>query len=187
MSGAVTILIIVLAVLAVLALIGLVLWPSLRRRRLQEQFGPEYDRTVQEAESRRHAERELAEREKRHQQLELRALTDEQKQRYNMQWAHVQEQFIDDPVRSLSNADQLLMGVMSDRGYPTEDYQQQLADLSVHHSGPLDQYRAAHDIAGRATRGEASTEEMRSAIVNYRELFVDVLDGDRAGQTTPNK
>ncbi|MEU0542711.1 hypothetical protein [Nocardia sp. NPDC005978] len=187
MSGAGMTVLIVLVVLAVLVAIGLAVRPWLRRRRLQDRFGPEYDRAVQESESRRAAEQELTEREKRHSQLQLRELSEDEKARYGQQWAHVQEQFIDDPVRSLDNADRLLVSVMSDRGYPTEDFQQQLADLSVRHAAPLEQFRTAHEIAGRAASGQASTEDMRAAIVHYRELFVDVLDGNRAGQTAPNK
>ncbi|MGV9409614.1 hypothetical protein ACWDOP_06825 [Nocardia sp. NPDC003693] len=187
MSGAGMTVLIVVVVLAVLLAIGVAVRPWLRRRRLQDRFGSEYDRVVQESQNRRAAEQELTDREKRHRQLELRDLNEDEKRRYGQQWAHVQEQFVDDPVRSLDNADRLLVAVMSDRGYPTEDFQQQLADLSVRHAAPLEQFRAAHEIAGRAANGQASTEDMRTAIVNYRELFVDVLDGNRAGQTAPNK
>ncbi|WP_405137349.1 hypothetical protein [Nocardia sp. NBC_01388] len=187
MSGAVMTVVIILIVVAVVVLLGVALWPRMRSRRLRERFGPEYDRTVDESQNRRVAERELAERERRHQQLELRPLSEDEKQRYNMQWAHVQEQFIDDPAKSLQNADRLLTSVMTDRGYPTEDYHQQLADLSVQHAGPLEQYRSAHDIAERAGRGEASTEDIRAAIVNYRELFVDLLDDNGADQPARNK
>ncbi|MFI1916632.1 hypothetical protein [Nocardia sp. NPDC020380] len=178
MSGVVTV-IVVVVVVVVLAGIGLALRPRMRSRRLREKFGPEYDRTVQEAPNRRDAERELSEREKRHQQLELRDLSEDERQRYGTQWAATQERFVDDPVAALSSADQLVTQVMSERGYPTDSYDQQLADLSVEHARPLGRYRTAHEIAGRAGRGEVSTEDMRSAIVNYRALFVDLLDGNQ--------
>ncbi|MEV6773483.1 hypothetical protein AB0N05_33110 [Nocardia sp. NPDC051030] len=187
MSGVVTIVIVVLLVIAALLVVGLALLPRFRSRRLRDRFGPEYDRTVQESQNRRVAERELAEREKRHQQLELRTLPEDEKRRYELQWARVQEQFVDDPAGALTAADQLLTQVMKDRGYPSESYDQQLADLSVEHAEPLGQFRTAHDIAGRAERDEASTEDMRAAIVHYRKLFIDVLDGNPAHHAAQNK
>ncbi|WP_307817870.1 hypothetical protein [Nocardia acididurans] len=187
MSGAVITAIIAVVVIALLIVAALALRPRMRSRKLRDRFGPEYDRTVQNAQNRRAAEEELAEREKRHQQLQLRDLSEDERQRYTAQWTQVQEQFIDDPARALDAADRLLVNVMADRGYPTESYRQQVADLSVEHARPLEQYRTAHDIAGRAGRGEASTEDMRSAIVHYRTLFVDLLNGRHAQHTAHNK
>ncbi|MBF6328368.1 hypothetical protein IU452_07525 [Nocardia transvalensis] len=158
--------------------------PSLRRRRLRSKFGPEYDRIMQQSEDRRDAEQELAQRERRHDELNLRALTEEQKHRYQMEWARMQEQFVDDPPRALGSADRLVTAIMADRGYPTESYDQQIADLSVEHAQPLSGYRVAHDIAVRAAEGSASTEDMRTAIVHYRELFHDLLDGSTSPRTT---
>ncbi|WP_330180781.1 hypothetical protein OHB26_30905 [Nocardia sp. NBC_01503] len=175
MSGAMTTVVIIILVIAAVVVIALALLPRMRSRKLRERFGPEYDRTLEQADSRREAERELTEREKRHSQLRLRELGDDEKRRYTMQWAHVQEQFIDDPARALDNADRLLTLAMADRGYPTEGYDQQVADLSVEHARPLAEYRRAHEIAGRAGRGEVSTEDMRAAIVDYRQLFADLV------------
>ncbi|WP_282785864.1 hypothetical protein [Nocardia sp. CC201C] len=177
MSGEVLTVVIVAVVLVVLALAMLALRPMWRRRRLRSKFGPEYDRTVQEAEDRKAAERELAQREQRHAELELRDLSDQEQRRYEMEWARVQERFIDDPPQALGAADRLVVALMADRGYPTEDYRQRVADLSVEHARPLDNYRTAHDIADRAADGRASTEDMRTAIVHYRELFQDLLVG----------
>ncbi|WP_405164893.1 hypothetical protein OG203_07215 [Nocardia sp. NBC_01499] len=176
MSSGVLIIVIVLVVLAAVA-VALFAWPMVRRQRLRSRFGPEYDRTVEEHDDRRAAERELAEREKRHAELELRALTPEQKQLYTAQWVEVQERFIDDPAEALQAADRLLTTVMSQRGYPTENFDQQVADLSVEHAAPLGHYRAAHEIANRATATEVSTEDRRTAIVHYRDLFQDLLNG----------
>ncbi|QBS45573.1 hypothetical protein DMB37_04990 [Nocardia sp. CS682] len=155
----------------------MVAWPMVRRQRLRSRFGPEYDRTVEEHDDRRAAERELAERERRHAELELRALTPEQKQLYTAQWVEVQERFIDDPVEALQSADRLLTTVMAQRGYPTENFDQQVADLSVEHAQALGHYRTAHEIATRATGSEVSTEDRRTAIVHYRDLFQDLLNG----------
>ncbi|WP_067538367.1 hypothetical protein [Nocardia crassostreae] len=184
MSGAVMTLIIVLAAIAVLALLAVALIPRARSRRLRDRFGPEYDRTVQHAQNRRVAERALTEREKQHSQLDLRDLSEDEKRRYTMQWAQVQEQFIDDPVAALTNADHLVTAVMTDRGYPAEDYDQQLDILSVEHAQPLEQYRIAHDITGRAGQGQVTTEDMRTAIVHYRALFEDLMNGHRAESGT---
>ncbi|CAM4504497.1 hypothetical protein NONI108955_37465 [Nocardia ninae] len=176
MSSGVLITVIVLVVL-VAVVIALVVWPMVRRQRLRSRFGPEYDRTVEEHDDRRAAERELAERERRHAELELRALSPEQKQLYTAQWVEVQERFIDDPVEALQSADRLLTTVMAQRGYPTENFDQQVADLSVEHAEALGHYRAAHEIATRATGSEVSTEDRRTAIVHYRDLFQDLLNG----------
>lgn len=177
MSGAVLIVIIVLIVAAVAALAAFVVLPMWRSRRLRGKFGPEYDRTVRSAEDRRAAERELAQRERRHSELNLRDLSDQERQRYELEWARVQEQFIDDPPQALGAADRLVLTLMHDRGYPTQSYEQQAADLSVEHAEPVGHYRTAHDIATAAAGGQASTEDMRTAIVHYREMFQDLLVG----------
>ncbi|WP_433655290.1 hypothetical protein ACQPW1_30905 [Nocardia sp. CA-128927] len=186
MSSGVLIIVIVLVVLAALV-VALLVWPMVRRQRLRSKFGPEYDRTVEEHDDRRAAERELAEREKRHAELELRALTSEQKQLYTAEWVEVQERFIDDPAEALQAADRLLTTVMSQRGYPTENFDQQVADLSVEHAAPLGHYRAAHEIATRATGTEVSTEDRRTAIVHYRDLFQDLLNGAGDDKKTADK
>ncbi|PXX57472.1 hypothetical protein DFR70_118127 [Nocardia tenerifensis] len=187
MSSGVLIIVIILVVLAAVV-VALLVWPMVRRQRLRNRFGPEYDRTVREHDDRRAAERELAERERRHAELELRALTPEQKQLYTAQWVEVQERFIDDPAEALQSADRLLTTVMAQRGYPTENFDQQVADLSVEHAETLGHYRAAHEIATRATSSEVSTEDRRAAVVHYRELFQDLLNGaggDKADDKTP--
>ncbi|WP_245745904.1 hypothetical protein [Nocardia altamirensis] len=188
MSTGVLIIVIVLVVVVAAAVIALLVWPMVRRQRLRSRFGPEYDRTVQEHDDRRTAERELAQRERRHAELELRPLTSEQKQLYTARWVEVQEQFIDDPQKALQAADRLLTTVMGQRGYPTENFDQQVADLSVEHAEPLGHYRAAHEIATRAGGSEVSTEDRRTAIVHYRDLFQDLLNGANGGpQTEPSK
>jgi hypothetical protein len=71
---------------------------------------------------------------------------------------------------------------MAERGYPTEDFEQRLSDLSVGHASTLDHYRKAHDISGRATRKAASTEELRQAMVHYRSLFEELLHETSKGR-----
>ena len=166
--------IVIILIVAVAA--ALVLPPVLRRRKLQQRFGPEYDRTVESAGSRREAEQELAERERRVEQLDVRPLAPEQRKRYAADWMQVQERFVDDPADSVAAAQRLVTALMAERGYPTEKYEQEVADLSVRHAGVLDHYRAAHDLSERAAGGTASTEDLRQAMVHYRELFADLLE-----------
>jgi len=154
-----------------------------RRRRLQQRFGPEYDRLVGERDSRREAEAELTERERRVQGLDIQPLTDVARASYEGQWTSIQEQFVDAPANAVSGAQFLVSDVMTERGYPAGrgDQDQVLADLSVEHSDTLDRYRAAEEISGRAAAGTASTEDLRQAMVHYHALFADLL-GEPADQ-----
>jgi hypothetical protein len=155
----------------------------LRRRRLKQRFGPEYDRLVGESDSRHKAEAELTGRERRVQGLDIQPLTGSAQAGYAGQWTNIQEQFVDAPADAVSGAQVLVAAVMTERGYPAgqQDQDQVLADLSVEHSGVLDRYRAAEEISGKATAGTASTEDLRQAMVHYRALFTDLL-GEPAHQ-----
>jgi hypothetical protein len=165
-TAAIVILVVVL--LAVLFAAGWFLGGLARSRRLRNRFGPEYDRSLETAENRRAAERELTAREKRYAQLNLRPLSVAARARYLEQWSVIQERFVDEPADTLAEADELVHSVMRDRGYPTEGYEQQAADLSVEHGAVIDHYRDAHRIHGQA---DADTEEMRKALVHYRTIF----------------
>jgi hypothetical protein len=156
-----------------------VLWNASRTRRtrsLQDRFGPEYDRELEKAGGRREAERELAEREKRHDELELRPLSDEARERYVEEWQTTQARFVDDPTGAVSEADDLVQRVMRDRGYPVDDFEQRAADISVEHPELVERYRTANGIARASDRGEASTEDLRHSVRHYRALFVELLD-----------
>jgi hypothetical protein len=169
--------IIVVIVVAVIV-VGVIVFGVMavfRRRRLQQRFGPEYDRVVGESGSRREAEAELAGRERRVQELDIQPLTDVARASYAGQWTSIQEQFVDAPADAVSGAQLLVVAVMTERGYPVEQDDQVLADLSVGHSGTLDRYRAAEEISGKATAGAASTEDLRQAMVHYHALFADLL------------
>jgi hypothetical protein len=148
-----------------------------RRRRLRQHFGPEYDRLVGERDSRREAEAELTERERRVQGLDIQPLTDVARASYAGRWTSIQEQFVDAPTDAVSGAQFLVTDVMTERGYPAEqhDHDQVLADLSVKHSDTLDRYRAAEEISGKAAAGTASTEDLRQAMLHYHALFADLL------------
>jgi hypothetical protein len=175
---------IVVAVIVVAALVigGMAV---MRRRRLQQRFGPEYDRLVGESDSKRKAEAELTERERRVQGLDIQPLTDSAHASYAGQWAGIQEQFVDAPADAVTASQVLVVAVMSERGYPAEQHDQMLADLSVEHAGTLDRYRAAEQISASAAGGTASTEDLRQAMIHYRALFRDLLGEPAAGVTEP--
>ncbi|MGW0467872.1 hypothetical protein ACWDX6_21815 [Streptomyces sp. NPDC003027] len=176
-----TLLAIIIPAVVVIALIAVALVAARRRRRLQDRFGPEYERTVEDAGSRRDAERDLAEREKRHDSLELRPLSGSERDRYAREWNGVQEEFVDRPQEAVHDADRLVTALMKARGYPTEDFDQQVRDLSVEHGRTLEHYRAAHEINALSTRQQATTEQLRGAMVHYRALFDELLaEGHRS-------
>lgn len=171
---------IVIGVVVAIVVLG-VLFSALRTRRsrsLQDQFGREYDRTVDRAGGRREAERELAERQKRHDELELKPLSPEARERYLQQWQQTQSRFVDDPTGAVSEADDLVNRVMRDRGYPVDDFEQRAADISVEHPELVERYRTANGIARASERGRASTEDLRHSVRHYRALFVELLDVD---------
>jgi Tfp pilus assembly protein PilX len=172
-----TIVAIVVVVIIVAALIAFAAFAA-RRRRLQQRFGPEYDRAVEGSDSRRQAEAELAEREKRVKRLDIRPLDPAARASYLAQWTNIQQQFVDSPTEAVAAAQSLITTVMADRGYPTEDVDQITADLSVDHAETLGHFRTAQDISGRVAEGTASTEDLRQAMVHYRTLFQDLLGED---------
>src|SRR3954468_19246041 len=174
------VIVIVAIVLIALVVGALVLARQRRSQQLQEGFGPEYERTVSERGDRKQAEAELLERRKRHDSFEIRELDPAARDRYADRWRSAQRRFVDQPGPAVGEADALVMEVMRDRGYPVEDeFEQRAADVSVDHPQVVEHYRAAHDISGRATAGEASTEDLRQAMVHFRGLFVELL-GDAA-------
>jgi hypothetical protein len=175
---------IVIGVIVAIVVLGVV-FSALRTRRsrsLQDQFGREYDRTVDKAGGRREAERELAERQKRHDELELRPLSQEARERYLQQWQVTQARFVDDPTGAVSEADDLVQRVMRDRGYPVDDFEQRAADISVEHPELVEKYRTANGIARASERGEASTEDLRHSVRHYRALFVELLEVDEGDE-----
>ena len=179
-TGQVIVLVIVLLVIIAAALFAV---RAGRRKKLQKTFGPEYDRVVADTGSRTDAEKELLERQKRHAELELRELTPESKARYSAAWEEAQIQFVDNPGQAVATADDLVTDLIAERGYPTGNYDDQLANLSVDHARTLGHYRDAHEISRRSRDGEASTEDLRQALVHYRALFADLL-GENPVQST---
>jgi len=169
---------IVLAVVAVVALaaVGWLVWQRKRSEALREQYGPEYDRTVRQMGDQRRAESELMKRQERVEQLDIRPLSASQRSDYMDRWRTVQAKFVDDPKGAVTDADGLVTDVLEARGYPVADFDQRAADLSVHHPRVVENYRAARDITLRHRRGEATTEDLRQAMVYCRALFQDLLE-----------
>jgi hypothetical protein len=165
--------------LAAVVVFAIVVWQALARRRtgqLQEQFGPEYDRTVGTAESKREAEAELQAREERRRKLEIQPLPSAARYRYLEAWQAVQSQFVDDPSAAVARADELIQSVMSERGYPVEDFEQRAADVSVDHPRVVENYRQGHRLAQSSANGSGSTEDLRQAMRRYRALFDELVE-----------
>ncbi len=144
----------------------------------QERFGPEYERLAESHDSRRQAEAELAQRERRVADLDIRALSPDARARYRAEWTVIQERFVEAPAEALNAATRLIAAVMTDRGYPSQNYDQMMADLSVEHAHTLSRFRDAHEISRQADSGVASTEDMRQAMINYRALFQELVGAD---------
>jgi len=179
---------IIVAVVIIAILVAAVWWYSMRQRsaKLQEKFGPEYERTVAEKGDTRKAEDELTDRQKRVSKLEIKPLAADERRRFNDEWRAVQARFVDDPSAAVRDADTLVGRVMESRGYPVGDFEQRAADVSVDHPTVLEHYRAAHAVALRHAQGQASTEDLRQAMVNYRALFDELLEEQQTVETRPD-
>ncbi len=172
---------IVAAVAIVIAVVA-VAWVVMERRRrarLRERFGPEYQRTVHEVGDARRAEAALEAREKRVSSYRIRELSEEERSRFTEAWRGVQAKFVDDPAAAVAEADALVTDLMTARGYPMSDFDRRAEDLTVEHGAVVHHYREARDIAARQARREASTEDLRQALVHYRALFADLLEAPR--------
>jgi hypothetical protein len=171
---------IIISAVVLVALLVLAAWFFIRKRnqsaRLQERFGPEYDRTVGELGGRGKAESELKAREKRIENLTIAPLAPADATRFSEAWKALQGRFVDNPKGVVVQADQLVRELMLKRGYPMGDFERRAADISVDHPTVVEHYRAAQAIAVRDERGEADTEELRKAVVHYRVLFDEMLE-----------
>ncbi len=175
----------ILAIIVVLAAgIAIALFVRKRRtHRLRTQFGgAEYTRAVNEGGSRKKAEAALDDRAERVERFHIRPLAPGDRTRFIASWARVQARFVDGPGGAVTEADQLLGDVMSTRGYPVSDFEQRAADLSVDHPLVLENYRAAHETALRQSRGQASTEDLRQAMIHYRTLFEELVGEPEAAR-----
>jgi hypothetical protein len=169
---------VIVAIMVVLAA-GIAVALFMRKRRtarLRTQFGgAEYTRAVKEGGSQQKAEAALDKRADRVERLHIRPLAPGDRERFIESWARVQARFVDNPGSALTDADQLLGDVMSTRGYPVGDFEHRAADLSVDHPLVLENYRAGHQTALSQSRGQASTEDLRQAMIHYRTLFEELV------------
>jgi FtsZ-interacting cell division protein ZipA len=168
---AVIIIVVVIVVIAAVAGVAM----AGRRRRLQQRFGPEYDRAVEQKDSRMQAETELAERQRRVRKYNITPLSPEARSNYLAQWQRIPEQFVDSPQTAVTEAYTLVMTVMRARGYPIDDEDQVADDLSVEHASTIGHFRSAQAVTREAAHGSVATEDMRQALIHYRELFADLL------------
>ena len=180
----VIVVIIVVVVLAALAAGGLVLARKRRSEQLQQEFGPEYDRVLERSDSKSEAESALAERRKRHQQLDLRSLDPQTRERFRGDWKQVQGEFVDDPGGAVEKADSLVTTIMRERGYPVDDFDQRAEDISVEHPRVVENYREARKVRDAHRESRAGTEDLREAVTSYRSLVDALLDegGDHGGE-----
>ena len=166
----------VVILLAIAVVIALVVD---RRRKttltLRNRFGSEYDYCLREFKARDKAEADLQGRIHRVNQLKIRELTGAERARFVAEWDAVQSRFIDHPRGSVTEADELVNAVLQARGFPASDFVQRAADISVHHAPLVDSYRGAHAITVSAAKNEATTEELRTAMIHYRALFDELL------------
>jgi hypothetical protein len=169
----------IIAVVLVLVIMGAILAPNFARRKrseqLHDQFGAEYDHTVETLGNEKKAHAELAERQKHVKTLNIQPLSDSARERYLADWAAVQSKFVDEPGEAVVEADGLIMEVMQLRAYPVSDFEQRAADISVSYPALVSNYRAAREIAIKNKQQEANTEELRQAMIHYRSLFEELL------------
>lgn len=176
-------------VAVILLALVVVAWLVTRERhrkqslRLRQRFGPEYSRVISERGNRAKAEAELLARERRVERLKLVPLPTEEAAKFSQEWGVLQTRFVDNPRGVVVEADRLVRDLMVRRGYPMADFERRAADISVDHPTVVEAYRSARTIAERDQQGQASTEDLRKAVVFYRTLFDELLEVRHARQT----
>jgi hypothetical protein len=172
-------------VIALIIVVGMALYVRERRRTtagLRKRFGAEYDRAILEHGSQHKAEAKLVDRETRVETLKIRELGATERERFLAEWHSVQSRFVDHPKGSVIEADELVSSLMQARGYPVADFDQRAADLSVDHPRLVEYYRSAHGVAMRLVGDKASTEDLRTAMIQYRSLFDELVQGQTPGE-----
>ena len=176
-----TVLIVVIIIAVVLA-VGVAVVLLYRRRRsdqLRQRFGPEYERALGESDHRGEAEKELRSREKRRSAFEITPLTGQDATRYSQEWADIRLRFVDQPAEAVTQADRLVIQMMRDRGYPVDDFEQRVDDISVDHPEVAQHYREAHAVAIAQAADSADTEQLRQAVTSYGQLVHALLSENR--------
>jgi len=186
-TNTITIVIAVGGLLVIGGLLGMLFTRRQRTKRLQERFGPEYDRTVTEVGDQRRAEDELEARLGHVKALEIRPLSAEETERFTREWQLTQAEFVDEPLAALQKANRLIREVMSTKGYPVDDFEQRAADISVDYPDLVIDYRELHAMAVKSDDEEVSTEEMRKAMVHGRALFENLVQPEVKAEDTDQK
>jgi len=173
--------IVAIVVVAALALAALVA-RNRRTAMLRERFGPEYDRAVANSDDKHAAEAELLARQKQRAQFDVKPLPEAERLRFAGEWRELQERFMDEPAQAVDAADALITRVMEARGYPMSDFDKQAELVSVDYPETVENYRFAHAVQLRSQAHQASTEDLREAMLRYRSLFDQLLrpEGDDA-------
>lgn len=170
-------------VLLVLILAAIGAFIQRRRERtlaLRNRFGSEYDRAVLKHGSAREAEGKLADRETRVEALKIRELGVTERERFVAEWHMAQSRFVDHPRMAVTEADDLINALLEARGYPQASFEQRAADVSVNYPRVMENYRVAHSVAVRLGQVEATTEELRTAMIQYRDIFDDLLQAPKS-------
>ena len=179
-------LVVAAVVITVLILVAVGAYVQRRRERtvaFRNRFGTEYDRAVLKHGSTREAEAKLADRESRVGTLKIRDLGATERERFVTEWHTVQARFLDHPRSAVTEADDLINALLEARGYPQSSFEQRAADVSVSYPRVMENYRTAHSIAVRLGQVEATTEELRTAMIQYRNIFDDLLQAPRQLET----
>lgn len=180
MGTVITIIVVALVVIAAAA--ALYMYQRRKSDQLQQRFGPEYERTVEQSGDRRSAERDLRQREQRRAKLDVQPLSAASAEQYRLEWTKLQQGFVDAPADAVEQADRLVLRMMRESGYPVDDFDQRASDISVDHPDVAENYRQAHAVAVAQTRGQADTEDLRQAVTAYRRLVEVLLDDDTRHQ-----
>ena len=175
MTATTAIIIVVVAVVLIGIFLGLSFAQRKRSGRLHDQFGSEYDQTVEALGDEKSAQKELEERQKHVKTLDIHPLTSNEREQYLNDWTAVQSKFVDEPGKAINEADRLIIEVMQKRAYPVSDFEQRAADISVIYPELVTNYRAARAIAIKNEQNLADTEELRQALIYYRSLFSELL------------
>ncbi len=179
-------LIVAAVALVVVALIALGAYLQYRKTKtlaLRNRFGTEYDRAVLSHGSTKKAEAKLVDRETRVEAFQIRDLGATERERFISEWQTVQSRFVDHPKPAVTEADELVNALLEARGYPLAGFEQRAADISVTYPSVMENYRVAHAIAVRSGRVEASTEELRTAMIQYRAIFDELVQPQRPSET----
>ena len=176
--------------LAVLVVVVIVVGDYLRRRKaktaaFRNRFGTEYDRAVREHGSSNKAEANLADRESRVHALNIRELGAPARERFVTQWQTVQSRFLDHPEAAVTEADDLIAALLESLGYPKDSFDQRAADVSVTYPRVMENYRAAHAIAVLPYRAEENTEKLRTAMIQFRAIFDELVQVQNPQEKRP--